>query len=37
MLTRVNSAIFWGFLELCKGEQNILNTRTEEANQATSF
>lgn len=24
MLTRVNSAIFWGFLELRKGEQNVL-------------
>lgn len=25
MLTQVNSAIFWGFLELRKGEQNVLN------------
>lgn len=25
MLTWVNSAIFWGFLELRKGEQNVLN------------
>lgn len=37
MLTRVNSAIFWGFLELRKGEQNVLNEHKHNRGGKSSY
>lgn len=37
MLTQVNSAIFWGFLELRKGEQNILNENKHNRGGKSSY
>lgn len=37
MLTQVNSAIFWGFLELRKSEQNILNENKHNRGGKSSY